>query len=360
VAASAAMRAMTEFKPVSKITLDELIGLGPQQLANCLAERLKALVEELKEDFEAAYAPNTLRTWRADWKVWTDYCRRTDTAVLPATVETLRAFLKDRIGAKRKRATLEHYLATLALVHRLAELPWPLATERGRLMWRAIRRSKELKKRQRQAAPLRRDVIDEVVCAMTFESPADLRDAALLYVAAETMCRRSELVQLEREHLTLEPDGTGRLLLPWSKTDQEQEGKVLALSAETTAHLLRWLEHAEITAGALFRSIPRIPKEYDPNKTPHPGRYHWPLSDRDVARIFYRRVKRTHGDIAAMGISGHSARVGATQDLVKANFSTEKIKLQGRWSSDRMVTRYSENIAAGESAMMEFLKQRKG
>lgn len=349
--------AMTGIVPVSKITLEDLIDLGPHQLADYLAERLKSLVEELKEDFERAYASNTLRTWRADWRMWTDYCRRTETPVLPATVDSLRAFLHDRIAANRKRATLEHYLATLALVHRLAELPWPLATERGRLMWRGIRRS--LPKRQRQAAPLRRDLIDEVVGAMKFDSPADLRDAALLYVAAETGCRRSELVMLARELLTLEPDGTGRILLPWSKTDQEQEGKVIALSPETMGHLLRWLEHAEITSDAIFRSIPRIPKEYAEDKTPLPGRYTWPLSDRDVARIFQRRVKRTHGAIAATGISGHSTRVGLAQDLVDANFSTEKIKQQGRWSSDRMVTRYSENIAAGESAMMEFLKQRR-
>jgi hypothetical protein len=51
------------------------------------------------------------------------------------TVDSLRAFLQARVAAGRKRATLDLNVATLRMVHRLADLPWPLDTLQGELMW---------------------------------------------------------------------------------------------------------------------------------------------------------------------------------------------------------------------------------
>lgn len=330
-------------------TLQELVALSPQ----AFADRLR----DLSLDFEGAYAANTLRAWRASWRTWTAFCRRTGATALPATLETLRAFLQERIALGRKRATLELYLATLAAAHRLAGTPWVLDTASGKLMWRSLRRSKPLKKRQRQVDGLTRDLADRLVAAMDLNEPAALRDAALVYVAAETMFRRSELVSIKREQLSIEEDGTGRLVLEESKTDQEGTGVMLALSSEAMSNLLAWLEHAQITAGTLFRTIPRIAK---PDEVygceAQPGRYRWPLADRDVARIFKRRAAAAGLD--PTNIAGHSTRVGATQDLLAANFSGQAIMSQARWKSERMVLRYGEKLNAGRSAMAQFVADR--
>jgi hypothetical protein len=82
------------------------------------------------------------------------------------------------------------------------------------------------------------------------------------------MCRRSELVQLSREHLSIDRDGTGSVFLEAIKTDREAAGVYLALLPETMTCLLEWLDYAEITTGALFRSIPLIAKERALSSTP--------------------------------------------------------------------------------------------
>jgi integrase len=53
----------------------------------------------------------------------------------------------------------------------------------------------------------------------TAESRAD-RERALLAVAYDTMARRSELVALDVEDLSFMEDGSGRVIIRRSKTDQ--------------------------------------------------------------------------------------------------------------------------------------------
>lgn len=52
-----------------------------------------------------------------------------------------------------------------------------------------------------------------------------------------------------------------------------------------------------------------------------------------------------------MRISGHSARVGAAQDLTAENFGIAVIKQAGRWKLDRMLDRYTEHLQAARRAM---------
>lgn len=332
--------------PAPSTDLVELMALAPQ----ALQERLQTLAA----DFQLAYAKNTLRTWRSDWRVWTAFCAAAGVMVLPASVDSLRAFLVDRIDAGRKRATLEHYLATLSMVHKLIHQPWPLDTMEGRLMWRGLRRTR-LHARQRQAKGLTLADRDRVLSSLSDSAPRDVRDAALLSLAYETMCRRSELVALQLEQLSREEDGSGRVLLERSKTDQEGEGEVLFISPATMQRLDRWIDLAALGSGPLFRSIPHIPKHGADVMEQGMERYPTALTDGDVARIFKRRAIAA-GLKDAMLISGHSTRVGPAQDLLAKNFSGAAIMRQGRWKSERMVIRYGARITAGQSAMAQMLR----
>ena len=314
------------------------------QTPDAAVDRLRSLAEDLK----IAYAPNTLRSWRADWRVWTAFCAASGYAPLPATLPGLRAFLLERIEAGRKRATIEHYLATLTVVHRLALLPSPMDSMEARLMWRGLRRE-HLTARQRQAKGLTLDDIEAIVVTLDLAIPRDIRDAALISVAFETMFRRSELIVLRVEDLSVETDGSGRIFLANSKTDQDGLGFLQYLSPETVTRVQNWLEVATLTQGPIFRSTPRSNKA---------NRYDTPLSDRDIARIFKQRALQA--GLAPELISGHSTRVGAAQDLMAANFSGAEIMRQGRWKTERMVIRYSESLSAGRGAMarLKKLKQR--
>lgn len=318
-----------------------------QALVELLAQTPEALIDRLRamaDDLALAYAPNTLRGWRADWRGWIEYCTREKASPLPVTLPVLRRFLIERIEAGRKRATLERFMSTLAIVHRLVGLPSPMDAMEVRLMWRGLRRE-HLTARQKQAKGITMADLEAILATLNPDEPRDLRDAALLCTAFETMFRRSELVVLRVEDLTMEADGSGRIFLPHSKTDQEGAGVLQFLTPGTLELLHSWMKIAGVMNGPIFRSCPR---------TRRAGRYTRPLSDRDVARIF--KTRAVAAGLDAERISGHSTRVGATQDLMANNFSAAEIMRQGRWKSERMIIRYGENLNAGRGAMARMAK----
>jgi hypothetical protein len=56
-------------------------------------------------------------------------------------------------------------------------------------------------------------------------------------------------------------------------------------------------------------------------------------------------------------ISGHSARVGAAQDLLALNIDMVSVMQAGRWKDTRMPMRYGEKILASRGAMARAAKQ---
>ena len=86
---------------------------------------------------------------------------------------------------------------------------------------------------------------------------AGLRDAAILALMSDCLLRVSEATAIEVDHLALEADGTGRLTIEHSKTDQEGAGAVLFVGAPTVSRLRAWMTAAGIESGPLFRRVRR-------------------------------------------------------------------------------------------------------
>jgi hypothetical protein len=101
-----------------------------------------------------------------------------------------------------------------------------------------------------------------------------------------------------------------------------------------------WLEHSGIEEGTVFRRL--IGK----------GRIGGSLNSGSIAPIF-KRVSRWIGmpERFVDRVSGHSIRVGATQDLAALDIDLAAITQAEDWKSARMPLQYAEKINAARSGM---------
>ena len=74
---------------------------------------------------------------------------------------------------------------------------------------------------------------------------------------SDGLLRISEAVAVDYAHVQTEADGTGRLSIPSSKTDQEGKAAVVFLSKTTLAAVEQYRQLAGILDGPLFRRIRR-------------------------------------------------------------------------------------------------------
>jgi len=317
---------------------NEASGFEPRPIApKSLLEGPLAALLEWQAMAEGAYSANTLRAQKADGAIFQAFCESLGESYLPAGPMTIRAFIEDRVKAGKKPATVKRYLATIARVHIAAGLLNPCSSEAVRLGLKKMGR--ETSARQDQAYPLGWKEIREFIDGAGAGLRAD-RERAMLCVAYETLARRGELVALELRDIEFWPNGTGQALIRRGKTDAEGQGRVAYLSRESVRWLRVWLEHSGITDGAVFRRL--IGK----------GQVGGPLNPGSIAPIF-KRVAQWIGLPARVidQVSGHSTRVGATQDLAALDIDLAAITQAGGWKSTRMPLQYAEKINAARSGM---------
>jgi integrase len=319
---------------VNKLTdRDESPTTAPRQIVQ---GPLAALLE-WQAMAEGAYSPNTLRAQKADGAIFQTYCESHGVAYLPADPMTIRAFIEDRLQEGKKPATIKRYVATIARAHTAAGLLNPCSSEAVRLGLKKMGR--ETSARQDQAHPLGWKDIKEFIESAGEGLRAD-RERALLCMAYETLARRSELVALEVRDLDLHPDGTGQALIRRGKTDAEGQGRMAYLSRETVRWLKVWLANAQIENGPIFRRLI--------GRAQVGGH----LNSGSIAPIFKRVAQWIGMPARAVNrVSGHSTRVGATQDLAALDIDLAAITQAGGWKSTRMPLQYAEKINAARSGM---------
>lgn len=284
---------------------------------------------------KGAYAVNTDKARASDWRAFDTWCEGRGVVSLPATAETVAAFI-DAMADTRAPATIRRYVSTVSTAHKAAGVtPNPCASEYTKLALRRLASNKGV--RQQQATGFTWAHIDKALRVLG-NKPRDLFDKALVATGYDTMARRSELSALRFEDMAVASDGGATVLIRRSKTDQKGEGSIRYLAPATVEHIQAWVKYAGITEGPLFRSM---------NVHGHVSDAQ--VSDKGVVRA-YKRVAYSVGlDIAT--ISGHSCRVGAAQDMVGANIDLAAIMQAGGWKTPAMPARYSERVAARRSGM---------
>lgn len=316
----------------------------------------------------------------ADLDCWLDWCASERRAPCPADPEDVVRYLRALEADGKKPATLSRRVASLATVHRLLGLDReanPVAAPMVRNALRANRRRKGAA--QRQAAPLRFGgelgatggfTISAMLAACSTDVQG-MRDAALLSVGYDAGLRVSELTAVAVQDLRPQPDGSGLLHLPRSKTDQEGLGAWAWLSADTMRRVAAWFAEADITEGVLFRRV-GVDRRRQRSKELADAR--WGDADADGAALLvtytvgnqpltrqgvtgiYRRIALAAAaaglvelpagelDAAIAALSTHSLRVGLTQDLFAAGEDGAGIALTLRWSSPSTALRYERQL----------------
>ena len=308
------------------------------------ADREPALAEQLGQFVRAArgaFSSSTERALRSDLAIYAEWCAVRGERPLPATPETIAAFI-DAKAEERAPATVRRYVTSIAIAHRALGLEKTVKSPPVRLALKRMHRKKG--RRQDQATgltwPLRRRLLDAAGDRLL-----DDRNRALLAVAYDAMLRRAELVSLQVPDLLEELPGDGSLLVRRSKTDCEGRGEVVWVGRDTVRLVRTWLDRAGISDGMLFRSVGKG------------GRIGERLHPCQVPRIF-KAMAREAGlpEAVAGGLSGHSARVGATQDMVAAGIELPAILHAGRWKSTAMVNRYGERLLAKRSGAAQLAR----
>ena len=247
----------------------------------------------------------------------------------------LATYLAHLFDAGRSPSVAAQLVAAVKLRAKLAGAAPPPGAATARVL-KGFRREGRNRGRG-QVTGLRWEQADAAAALAERSSLAGFRDAAILAVASDAMLRVAEIAVLDIEDLAVEADGTGRLTIRNSKTDQEGEGAVAFIGVPGVRRLRIWLGAIGATKGPMFRRVRR-------------GGH--ATLERMTARAIRTVIAKRAADAGVDGrISGHSPRVGSAQSLAAAGASVVEMQTVGRWKSPTMPGLYARGQLAARGAV---------
>ena len=224
-------------------------------------------------------APATLKLYAGDWARFVGWCREQGRPSLPASSETLAAYLVD-VAPGLSRGALGRRRSAISTMHRQAGLPTPVLKPATHKALRTAAKPKSV----RSAAPPTAAGLVRIAAKCPRDLPG-LRDRALLLLAAATLRhrRRGErasgsvdpgadatkptgvarlfVLALDAEHIRFTPTGVDLQLR--TRTDETVPSRTITLTRATTAAscpvraLEEWLRGSETAFGPVFRKVDR-------------------------------------------------------------------------------------------------------
>lgn len=286
----------------------------------------------------AALAPNTRAAYKAGWDQFA-------AAGLPLTDRGLRDFVQRLHDAGASPGTIR--VRAAAVRHGARALGQPLPTARqGSVATAAMTMADRdgADRRRGQAAGAGWAKADTAArLAEKERTSKGLRDAAIVAVASDALLRVSEVAGLDVADIEHRSDGSARLTVRRSKTDQNGQGKVLFIGRPTARRVSAWARAASIESGPLFRALTRggrcrVAKGGQPKR----------MDARSVRAVIVQRLV----DAGAEGrVSGHSLRIGSARDLVRMGADLPELMQAGRWKKAETPAHYVEAESAGRGAV---------
>lgn len=289
-----------------------------------------ALIKTISK-IEGAYAPATIRAYKENFQKFIKFCVSKGDDALPAHPDSVRNFIEILSDGTLKSSSIRLGVAAISAIHRLNRLPDPTKDPEVALELR--RTFRKLGRAQHQAYGINSDTLELMIHAAS-QSRNAKRDTALLLLAYDSLCRRSELVSINYEDVQFpENPEMLKIRLRKSKTDQNGLGRWLYISEITRLAVSEWILVSGIKSGPIFPS--------PTNKLKGSA-----LGSDQISRIFKRLAAKSGlASNTVCQISGHSMRVGAAQDLLKSGASLPIIMNRGRWTKVDTVMRYVDQAA---------------
>ena len=243
-----------------------------------------------------------------------------------------------------KASTIQRILASITYKYRLNGFQFdrknPNITE---TISAIVRNEKNLKSGQAKEI-LKNDIVKIIEAIPKNDDDfRNIRDKALILMGFYSFCRRSELLGMKFEHLNFGDDGI-QVLIPFSKTDQSGEGRMIFLPKTNDDYcpvnaLYNWLEVARIDSGPLFYKI---------NKSNNIEKYtlnqkNIKMSLTDTHFVLMLKKRAGAADLEDCDkISGHSLRIGAITQARMNGVPTHEIMAQSGHKTTQMIDRYTK------------------
>jgi integrase len=216
-----------------------------------------------------AVPENTVLAYRSRWRSFEAWCRNAGRVALPATAQTVAAYLTHlAVDRGLKATTADAHLTAIRAVHRGAGAQPAEGLAARKVVVAAAKReaARDGRYGPRKAVPVMAADLAAIIATCELETAAGLRDRAVILLGFALLARRAELAALsisDIEHV----HGEGlAVTIRASKTDQSARGVIRRIhyaSAEAVCPVravLAWLEYLAahaITTGPLFTRIDR-------------------------------------------------------------------------------------------------------
>lgn len=267
------------------------------------------------------WAPATRAAYGGAWKDFTNFCRSSDAEPLPATAETVAAFIR-RCAPTLSTSTISQRLAAIRAIHKDAKGQLPKLDPTRELYtlddpqiadaWTDVRRTKGTAKKPKAA------LTKEDIRAMLAVIPAsNLLERSLTTFMFTSLLRRSEAAALDVEDLQFQDDAL-IVTVRRSKGDKLGKGERVAVARTNGPHcpvamLERYLESRGITEGAIYRNSRG--NRIDPRSISESAKKWAAMVGRDAREIGAHSYR--HGGITELDRAGVTLKDGMAQSRHK-------------------------------------------
>lgn len=303
----------------------------------------------LKGDPTIQLAPRTQRVYNTLWGIFARWCDEHGYEALPATPATVAHHLMDRHADGKSASLLKTTRNAISSKHRLAGLESPTKDPRVKetLSTLSLHHARTAPA-SRQAVPVRAEHLKALAEKHSNDELLDgsltmaewrryAQDKALVFVMYSALLRGAEAAELRWGDIRPQEDGKALVTIRRSKTSLTPE------TVAITSQAMGYLQALAVMSA--------------PGGTIEPGGKVRP--DARDKRVFgvktssaiRKRVIRAMQGIRE-GVSGHSCRVGAAQDLTLQGVPLQAVQKMGRWKSLQMPSHYASKVDPQRGAIV--------